>query len=147
MDDEDNVRAMLSYLFREEGYEVQEANNGAAALEALAENPPDVMLLDLRMPELGGLDVLRARQDGHLAPDTRVLILTVTDDDSQDATWCWELGADEYLTKPIDPDRLVREVTLLRNRSKEELDHHREAALADARERDRIEAAFRVRHR
>jgi DNA-binding response OmpR family regulator len=62
--------------------------------------------------------------------------------DSRDAVWCWELGADEYLSKPVDPDRLAREVRMLLARTPTELRHRREVGLADARERDRIERAF-----
>jgi DNA-binding response OmpR family regulator len=62
--------------------------------------------------------------------------------DSKDAVWCWELGADEYLNKPVDPDKLAREIRQLLARSTEEVQRRRRVGLADARARDKLEAAF-----
>jgi DNA-binding response OmpR family regulator len=141
VDDDASVRAMLGYVLDDEGYLVREAEDGAEALEELLVDPPDCMVLDLMMPRVDGVEVLRRRKERSLATRTRVLVLTAKTD-SRDAVWCWELGADEYLTKPVDPDRLAREVRLLLARTPSELRHRREAGLADARERDRIERAF-----
>src|SRR5947209_20513262 len=99
------------------------------------------MVLDLMMPNVDGVTVLRNRRDRGLAPDTRVLVLTAKTD-TKDAVWCWELGADEYMNKPVDPDEFVREVRQLMARSARELAHRRSIGLNDARERDRFEAAF-----
>ena len=142
VDDDASVRAMLGYVLHDEGYVVREAGDGAEALEELLVDPPDCMVLDLMMPKVDGVEVLRRRKDRSLATRTRVLVLTAKTD-TRDAVWCWELGADEYLTKPVDPDRLAREVKLLLNRTPAELSHRREVGLADARERDRLEQAFR----
>ena len=141
VDDDASVRAMLGYVLDDEGYVVREAEDGAEALEELLVDPPDCMVLDLMMPRIDGVEVLRRRKDRSLATRTRVLVLTAKTD-SRDAVWCWELGADEYLTKPVDPDRLAREVRLLLARTPSELRHPREVGLADAPERDRIERAF-----
>jgi DNA-binding response OmpR family regulator len=141
VDDDASVRAMLGYLLHDEGYEVSEAADGAEAITELTIGAPDCMILDLMMPNVDGLDVLRARRERGLAPDTRVLVLTAKTDTS-DAVWCWELGADEYLNKPVDPDKLAREVRQLLARSTGELQHRRTVGLADARERDKLEAAF-----
>ena len=141
VDDDASVRTMLAYLFDDEGYEVQEASDGAEALAALEADPPDCMVLDLMMPKVDGVEVLRRRRDGELAPHTRVLVLTAKTD-PQDAVWCWELGADEFLNKPVDPERLSREVRLLLARTPAELRTRREVGLADAHQRDRLEAAF-----
>jgi two-component system alkaline phosphatase synthesis response regulator PhoP len=141
VDDDASVRAMLGYVLDDEGYVVREAVDGADALEELLVDPPDCMVLDLMMPRVDGVEVLRRRKERSLATRTRVLVLTAKTD-SRDAVWCWELGADEYLSKPVDPDRLAREVRLLLARTPSELRHRREVGLADARERDRIEQAF-----
>jgi DNA-binding response OmpR family regulator len=141
VDDDASVRAMLGYVLDDEGYVVREAEDGAVALDELLTDPPDCMVLDLMMPRVDGVEVLRRRKDRALASRTRVLVLTAKTD-TRDAVWCWELGADEYLTKPVDPDRLAREVRLLLARTPDELRHRREVGLADARERDRIERAF-----
>jgi DNA-binding response OmpR family regulator len=141
VDDDASVRAMLGYILHDEGYLVREAEDGADALEELLVDPPDCMVLDLMMPNVDGVEVLRRRKDRSLATRTRVLVLTAKTE-TRDAVWCWELGADEYLTKPVDPEQLAREVRLLLARTPSELRHRREVGLADARERDRIERAF-----
>jgi DNA-binding response OmpR family regulator len=141
VDDDASVRAMLGYLLHDEGYEVREAADGAEAITELTIGAPDCMILDLMMPNVDGVEVLRVRRERGLAPDTRVLVLTAKTDTS-DAVWCWELGADEYLYKPVDPDKLTREVRQLLARSTVELQRRRRVGLSDARERDKLEAAF-----
>ncbi len=141
VDDDLSLRTMLGYVFHDEGYEVREASGGTEALEMLQDDPPDCLVLDLMMPEVDGISVLRRRQELGIAPTTRVLVLTAKTD-PQDAVWCWRLGADEFLNKPVDPERLAREVRLLMARKPSELRTRREAGLADARQRDMFEAAF-----
>jgi DNA-binding response OmpR family regulator len=141
VDDDASVRAMLGYILEDAGYVVREAQDGVDALDELRSHRPDCMVLDLMMPRVDGVEVLRRRREAGIAPSTRVLVLTAKTD-TRDAVWCWELGADEYLTKPVDPERLEREVRLLLARTPTELRHRREVGLADARERDRIERAF-----
>lgn len=141
VDDDASIRAMLGYVLHDEGYDVREAVDGAEALHELLVDAPDCMVLDLMMPKVDGVQVLRRRQDQQLAARTRVLVLTAKTE-TQDAVWCWELGADEYLVKPVDPEQLAREVRLLLARTPTELRHRREIGLADARERDRLERAF-----
>ncbi|MEY2448238.1 MAG: two-component system, OmpR family, alkaline phosphatase synthesis response regulator PhoP [Acidimicrobiaceae bacterium] len=132
---------MLGYLLHDEGYDVREAADGAEAITELTVDAPDCMVLDLMMPNVDGVEVLRARRERGFAPDTRVLVLTAKTD-TKDAVWCWELGADEYLNKPVDPDKLAREIRQLLSRSTVELQRRRRAGLADARSRDELEAAF-----
>jgi two-component system response regulator MprA len=141
VDDEASVRAMLGYVLHDEGYVVREASDGAEAIEELTVSAPDAMVLDLMMPKVDGVAVLRARRERGVAPDTRILVLTAKTT-TEDAVWCWELGADEYLVKPVDPDKLAWEMRNLLARSPNELEHRRRVGLADARERDRLEAAF-----
>ena len=141
VDDDASVRAMLGYLLDDEGYEVSEAEDGAQAIEVLLSDAPDCMVLDLMMPNVDGLQVLRERSARGFAPDTRILILTAKTT-AADAVWCWELGADEYLMKPVDPEQFAKEVRVLLSRSAEDNERRRRVGLAEARERDRIEAAF-----
>ncbi|MGQ0831505.1 MAG: response regulator transcription factor [Microthrixaceae bacterium] len=142
VDDDASIRTMLAYVFHDAGYEVVEAADGREALDRLRKAAPALMILDLMMPEVDGVRVLRTRRDDRLAAGTRILVLTAKTD-TQDMVWCWELGADEYLTKPVDPDRLLREGTALLARSPEELRTRREQGLAEARRLDAMEAAFR----
>ena len=141
VDDDASIRALLGFVLDEHGFDVREAADGASALEELLVDVPDCMVLDLMMPGIGGTEVLRRRRDQQLATRTRVLVLTAKSD-RKDAVWCWENGADEYLVKPVDPERLAREVELLLARSTSELRRRRERGLADATERTRLESAF-----
>jgi DNA-binding response OmpR family regulator len=109
VDHDDSVRGMLGHLFRDEGFGVDEAADGNAALAALRDRAPDCMLLDLVLPDIDGVEVLRTRRDSALAPDTRVVVLTARTD-AHDADACRELGADTVLYKPIDPEQLCAAV-------------------------------------
>jgi len=141
VDDDTSIRTMLAFVFHDAGYRVVEAEDGREALDVLRTEPPALMVLDLMMPDVDGVAVLRVRHAEGLAPDTRILILTAKTN-TEDAVWCWELGADEYVTKPVDPDRLLRTGLALLDRTPDELRHHREVGLAEARRMDELEAAF-----
>lgn len=141
VDDDASIRSMLGFVFDDAGFEVTEAVDGRDALDVLRSSPPALMILDLMMPGVDGVAVLRARREERLAADTRILVLTAKTD-TKDEVWCWELGADEYLTKPVDPDDLLREGQALLRRTPEELRHRRETGLEEARRLDAIEAAL-----
>ena len=132
---------MLRYLLDDEGFEVREAQDGTTAIDMLGSEAPDCMVLDLMMPDVDGLDVLRERRSRELAPETRILVLTGKPTGA-DAVSCWKLGADEYLMKPVHPEHFAKEVTVLLARSAEDNERRRQVGLAEARERDRIESAF-----
>src|SRR6187402_3181192 len=76
VDDDASIRTMLAFVFDDAGYTVVEAADGQEALDALAADAPALMVLDLMMPGIDGVEVLRRRQRELLAPNTRVLILT-----------------------------------------------------------------------
>lgn len=141
VDDDASIRTMLGFVFEDAGYRVIEAPDGAEALDVLRTDPPALMILDLMMPGTDGVAVLRACRDEALGADTRILVLTAKTD-TEDAVWCWELGADEYVTKPVDPDRLLRNGLALLARTPAELREHRDQGLTEARRMDRMEAAF-----
>lgn len=143
VDDDASVRSMLGFVFSDEGFDVSEAADGEEALEVLRTAPPALMVLDLMMPAVDGVEVLRRRREEGLASGTRILVLTAKTD-TKDAVWCWELGADEYLTKPVDPNQLLREALALLRRTPDELRHRRAVGLADARRLDALEAVFRL---
>jgi DNA-binding response OmpR family regulator len=105
VDDDPDVRAMLGYALGAE-FTVRFATNGVDAIEQLAINPPDAMILDLVMPGAGGYDVLEARRDRALAPHARVIVLSAKDDE-QDLVRSWGLGADAHLSKPCDPEHVA----------------------------------------
>ena len=142
VDDDEIIRGMLAWLFEDAGYTVRQAGNGAEALAELQAKPADCMVLDLMMPEVDGQQVLAQRQESGLAPNTRVIVLTAKTGHT-DEVWCWERGADEYLTKPFDGERLIKLVGDLMALSLEQLKHRREVGLAEAKRLDAMEKAFK----
>ena len=105
VDDDPDIRAMLGFTLGDE-FNVRFASGGVEAIEVLATEPPDVMILDLMMPEVDGYDVLEARRDRGLAPHTHVLMLTCKTDEG-DLVRTWALGADAYVSKPTDPELIA----------------------------------------
>lgn len=102
-DDEKNMRWVLSQALQAEGYEVAEAADGKEALAAIAEQEPDVMVLDHKMPAPDGMEVLRrARGKGYRFP----IIMLTAHGNVQTAVEAMKAGASEYLTKPFDLDEL-----------------------------------------
>ncbi|WP_436795881.1 response regulator transcription factor [Actinospongicola halichondriae] len=146
VDDDPSIRSMLGFLFDDEGFVVREAADGQDALDAIAADPPDAMVLDLMMPRVDGYGVLRERRERQLARDTRIVVLTAKSDPA-DAVWCWELGADEFVNKPVDPEKLLREVQMLLKRTPGEVRARRREGLAEAKRLDAMEAAFEGRRR
>lgn len=109
VDDNPVARGVAAITLESAGMEVAEAADGEEALDRLAAEPADAVVLDIMMPGLSGHDVLRERAARRLAPDAAVVMLTCKTDDA-DITRAFEAGAADYLTKPFDPDELVRAV-------------------------------------
>ncbi len=106
VDDEESVRTLLRDTLELDGYEVREAVDGPTALDAFDTEPPDGMILDIMMPGLSGIDVLREIRGRQAGADLPVILLTAAGDDK--TTWDgWSAGASCYLTKPFDPDNLL----------------------------------------
>lgn len=103
-DDDALVRRSLARYFRSRGFETEEVEDGVECVERFEENPPALLILDLMMPRMGGLDALREiRRKGHLTP---VVVLTALQD-IDSAVEATRLGANEYLTKPFDAKAVV----------------------------------------
>jgi len=106
-DDEPPILQLLETNLGLEGYETRTASNGREALEAIKSFEPDVVLLDVMMPVMDGLEVLRYVAEAQL--DVRVILVTAKVHDD-DRLMGWELGCDEYITKPFDLDELLLRV-------------------------------------
>jgi two-component system nitrogen regulation response regulator GlnG len=104
IDDEESMRFVLRKALEKEGYEVDVASTGEAALARAAERPYDLLLLDIRMPGVSGLDVL-SEVRGRPAPVPEVIILTAQNT-MKNAVEAMKRGAYDYLTKPVDLDEL-----------------------------------------
>ena len=105
-DDEQNIIKLLRLYLREEGYEIVAARNGREALERFRSESPDLVLLDLMMPELGGFEVCTEIRK---TSDVPVIMLTARSDDV-DKIVGLEMGADDYITKPFNPREVVARV-------------------------------------
>jgi two-component system response regulator AtoC len=102
-DDEKNMRWVLSEALTAEGYEIVEAADGKAVLAAVKDIPPDLMVLDHKMPRPDGMEVLRRlRADGHTFP----IIMLTAHGNVATAVEAMKAGATEYVTKPFDLDEL-----------------------------------------
>jgi two-component system KDP operon response regulator KdpE len=105
VDDEPQIRRALRVALRANGYDVVEAESGAAALEATAVHPPDVIILDLGLPDLDGIEVCRRLREWTRLP---IIVLSAHGDDEAKVRALDE-GADDYVTKPFSmPELLAR---------------------------------------
>ncbi|MFH2201478.1 MAG: response regulator [Elusimicrobiota bacterium] len=107
VDDEDSVRRAIRRILESDNYEVAEAGNGLEALEWVRRSLPDLILLDLNMPKMGGLEFLQAARK--INANLAVIMLTASVDE-QEAAKTMELGASDYITKPVDVDYLLSSV-------------------------------------
>jgi CheY-like chemotaxis protein len=112
VDDEKFIVLAIRHNLQLAGYEVIEAYDGREALDKIERERPDLVILDVMMPELNGWDVLSCIRDDPELRDTPVIMLTALgqDDDEREGIL---RGADLYLTKPYEPQKLVEMVTRL----------------------------------
>jgi signal transduction histidine kinase/DNA-binding response OmpR family regulator len=108
-DDDANIRALLRQELSAEGYEVFEASNGREALAQIKSVQPNLVILDVMMPELSGFDVAAVVKNDPETMGLPIVILSVLEDKERG----YRLGVDRYLTKPIDVPALLREVGAL----------------------------------
>jgi DNA-binding response OmpR family regulator len=113
VDDEPRIRDFVRMNLEMEHYRVLEASNGLEALEQLREFLPDLIVLDVMMPEMDGFETLKAIRDVSTVP---VIMLTVRQNE-QDKIHGLDLGADDYLAKPFSPRELLSRIRALLRRS------------------------------
>ncbi len=106
VDDEPHIRRTLTINLRARDYEVEAAADGRSALQILAERTPDVVVLDLGLPDLDGVEVLRRLRDVSQVP---VVVLSARHD-SDDKVEALDAGADDYVTKPFGMDELLARI-------------------------------------
>jgi DNA-binding response OmpR family regulator len=110
VDDEPIVREVLARYLEREGYAVEVAEDGERAIERYKATAPDLVLLDLMLPRVDGLEVFRRiRDNGPQMPRAAVIMLTAKGDEA-DRIVGLELGADDYVTKPFSPREVVARV-------------------------------------
>jgi two-component system phosphate regulon response regulator PhoB len=115
VDDEPDITALVAYHLAKAGYRVSTAASGPEALQAAAEQAPDLLVLDVMLPGLSGYDVLRELRNRQDTADVGVLLLTARRDQA-DRIEGLSLGADDYLVKPFSPEELVLRVSAILRR-------------------------------
>ncbi|MBN1121074.1 MAG: response regulator transcription factor [Anaerolineae bacterium] len=113
VDDKDSLRKMVSSYLAEEGYRVVEASNGREAIFVARYEKPDLIILDLMMPEMGGYEFMRVYSK---EADTPIVVLTAKLDEN-DKILGLELGADDYVTKPFSLRELAARVRAVLRRA------------------------------
>ncbi|MDQ3877971.1 MAG: response regulator [Actinomycetota bacterium] len=139
VDDNPDIRLLVSTILEDEGYQVQVAIDGRDALRILETENPDVIVLDVMMPEMDGYSVLRQLRATGRAAKSRVLMLTAK---NNEADWLrgYQSGANQYLTKPFDPDELIAAVEKLLRMDPSALTNHRQEELDRAQLLSRLES-------
>ena len=106
IEDDDNIRLALKMTLEDEGYRVIEAPDGLSGVSAFANVEPDLVLLDLRLPDISGFEVCRLIRAKSLVP----IIMVTAQTDTHDLVAGLEAGADDYVTKPVVPKELAARI-------------------------------------
>ena len=112
-DDEAQIREILRIYFEKEGFEVIEAEDGAAAILKVQSEKPDILLLDIMMPVLDGIEVCKQVRK---MTDLPIIMVTAKDEDD-DRIAGLEIGADDYITKPFNSREVVARVKAVLRRA------------------------------
>jgi DNA-binding response OmpR family regulator len=108
-DDNENIRDALTYLLEDEGYKLWLAKDGADTLKKVKEVRPDILFLDIMMPEINGYDVCRIIKNDPELKNTYVIMLTAKGQVAEQERGK-EVGADEYIVKPFSPMEILTKV-------------------------------------
>lgn len=109
VEDEPKIAMALEFLMKQQGYRVRSADNGVAAIEEVSRDPPDILLLDIKIPGRSGFEVCKTVRANPTWNATKILILTGNDREA-DRTRALALGADAYVTKPFATKDVIAEV-------------------------------------
>ena len=131
VEDESSIASFVSLYLKKAGYDVQVATTGGSALEKADEHTPSLIVLDLMLPDMDGIDVCRRLRK---RSDVPILMLTARDEDI-DKIIGLEVGADDYMTKPFNPRELVARIKSILRRATPE---RRDAETAELRHGDLV---------
>lgn len=112
IEDDDHIRLALTLALEDEGYTVREAPTGRAGLEAFQAREPELVLVDLRLPDISGFEVCRAIRTQSIVP----IIIVTAQTDTYDLVAGLEAGADDYVTKPVIAKELAARIRALLRR-------------------------------
>ena len=117
VDDEEDILEFLSYNLKKEGFRIDTANNGISALKKLEKLKPDLIILDVMMPEMDGIEVCEKIREKEKFEDVLILFLTARSEEYSELAG-FSAGADDYITKPIKPKLLVSRVNAILKRKR-----------------------------
>jgi len=117
VEDEPDIRDLLVFHLEREGYQVTQCRSGAEALRVARATPPDLVLLDLMLPEMDGLEVCRRLRQEPATQALPIVMLTARGDEV-DRVLGLELGADDYVVKPFSPRELVARIRAVLRRAR-----------------------------
>jgi len=107
VEDDPSISFMMANVLRLEGFDPTVVSEGVSALEALRSQPYEIVLLDVMLPGMDGISILRSVREDPVLGSIPVVMLTAKVDD--ESTWAgWKAGCDYYMPKPFDPDELVQ---------------------------------------
>ena len=116
VEDDRDIADLVALYFGKSGFTAEVVGSGREALQAIAERPPELLILDLMLPELDGLEVCRAVRNNERTAGLPIIMLTARAEES-DRIVGLELGADDYLAKPFSPNELVARARALLRRA------------------------------
>ena len=117
VDDEKDILEFLSYNLQKEGFEIFTASNGSTALKIAKKEVPNLIILDVMMPEMDGIETCEKIREIEALDSTLILFLTARSEEYSELAG-FSAGADDYVTKPIKPKLLISRVNALLRRSK-----------------------------
>jgi len=120
VDDEQDILEFLSYNLRKEGCDVITANNGKEGLELAKKHTPDLILLDVMMPEMDGMEVCENLRSIERLDNTFIIFLTARSEEYSELSG-FTAGADDYITKPIKPKLLISRINAILRRSNKQI--------------------------
>ncbi|MHC1759407.1 MAG: response regulator transcription factor [Negativicutes bacterium] len=120
IEDDANIRQLIRYNLGKENFHILEANDGLQGLAMVRTGKPDVVILDLMLPGMDGLEVCRTLKGNSLTAALPIIMLTARSEEI-DKVLGLEIGADDYMTKPFSPRELVARVKAVLRRSQKEI--------------------------
>jgi len=131
VDDEEDILELIGHHLTREGFQVTTAINGENAVKAITQKPPDLILLDLMLPGIDGLEVCRILKKENKTADIPIIMLTAKGEESDIVTGL-ELGADDYITKPFSMKVLIARIhAISRRKNKAPMDKNTAISIHD----------------
>ncbi len=115
VDDEPDIIEILKYNLDKEGYDVKSANNGKKAIEKAKKYIPDIIILDVMMPEMDGIEACEELKKISKLSNTRIIFLSARGEDFTQIA-AFDAGADDYVTKPVKPKILIKKISSISKR-------------------------------